>query len=134
MSSQVSVRNSDVQASNSGTQGGARALRVVAPPVDIFENADEILVVADVPGAAGEAIDVRVENDTLTLKTKRAAAHEPRALGREYEEFDYARSFRLPRGIDGANIRAEARDGTVVVRLPKSAAVKPRKVPVSGGN
>jgi HSP20 family molecular chaperone IbpA len=104
----------------------------VAPPVDIFENADEILVVADVPGVAGAAIDVRVESDTLTLTARRASAREARAIAREYEEFEFARTFRLPRGIDGANIRAEARDGTLVVRLPKSAAVKARKVPVSG--
>jgi HSP20 family molecular chaperone IbpA len=74
---------------------------------------------------------VHVENDTLTIATKRVAAPEARALGREYEEFDFSRTFRLPRGIDGASIRAESRDGTLVVRLPKSAAAKPRKVTVT---
>lgn len=137
MSAQVSVRDTNGSAAPAGspaTPGATaprRALRTVAPPVDIYENADEILVVADVPGAPGDAIDVRVENDTLTIATKRVAVAEARALGREYEEFDYARTFRVPRGIDGANIRAESRDGTLVVRLPKSAAAKPRKVSVA---
>jgi len=132
MSAQVTT--AEVKGSN-GSAGTAvaarRMLRTAAPCVDIYENADEILVLADVPGVASDAIDVRVENDTLTLSTKRAAAPEARALGREYEEFDFARTFRLPRGIDGANIRAESRDGTLVVRLPKSAAAKPRKVSVA---
>jgi len=138
MSAQVSVRDTNgtaAPAASNATAGAPaparRTLRTVAPPVDIYENADEILVVADVPGVAADAIDVRVENDTLTIATKRVAGADARALGREYEEFDYARTFRVPRGIDGANIRAESRDGTLVVRLPKSAAAKPRKVSVA---
>jgi HSP20 family molecular chaperone IbpA len=126
MSAQVTVREG-----NGSAPAAPRAYRTVAPAVDIFENADEILVVADVPGAASDAIDVKVENDTLTIATKRAAIPEERALGREYEAFDFARTFRLPRGIDGTNIRAEARNGTLVVRLPKAAASKARKIPVS---
>jgi HSP20 family molecular chaperone IbpA len=126
MSAQVTVRDG-----NGSAVAAPRAYRTVAPAVDIYENADEIRVVADVPGVASEAIDVKVENDTLTIATKRAPASEERALGREYEVFDFARTFRLPRGIDGTNIGAEARDGTLVVRLPKAAASKPRKVAVS---
>jgi HSP20 family molecular chaperone IbpA len=126
MSAQVTVRDT-----NGSSPAAPRAHRTVAPAVDVFENADEILVIADVPGAPGDAIDVRVENDTLTIATHRPAAPESRALGREYEEFDFTRTFRLPRGIDGGNVRAESRDGTLIVRLPKAAAAKPRKIPVS---
>ncbi|MGD0675941.1 MAG: Hsp20/alpha crystallin family protein [Polyangiaceae bacterium] len=103
--------------------------RTVAPPVDVFENGDEILVVADVPGVSGESIDVRVENGTLTIETKRARA-EARALAREYDEFDYVRSFRIPGGVDNAAITAETKEGTLVLRLPKAAASKPRKIAV----
>lgn len=108
------------------------ARRAVEPPVDILESADNVLLVADVPGASVETVDVRVENDTLTLEAKRPSASQDAApaLTREYEEVDFARSFRIPAGIDTANITAEAKNGTVVVRLPKAAAAKTRKVDV----
>lgn len=107
--------------------------RAVSPPVDVFENADEVLVVADVPGVASDQIDVNVENGTLTLKARRTAESGGTALAREYDAHDYARSFRIPAGIDAANISAEAKNGTVLVRLPKIAAVKPRKIAVRAG-
>jgi HSP20 family protein len=104
--------------------------RAVSPPVDVFENGDEVLLVADVPGVAPNAIDLRVENGTLTLEARRGASPRGPALAREYDEADYVRSFRIPAGIDTANISAESKNGTVVVRLPKVAAVKPRKITV----
>jgi HSP20 family protein len=107
--------------------------RAVSPPVDVFENADEVLVVADVPGASSDQIDVNVENGTLTLKARRSAESGGTALAREYDAHDYTRSFRIPAGIDAANISAEAKNGTVLVRLPKIAAVKPRKIAVRAG-
>ena len=103
--------------------------RAVAPPVDVFENGDEILIVADVPGVPGDGIDLRVENGTLTLLAKRPAdSDESPALVREYEEVDFATTFRIPSGIDTTAIAAETKNGTLVVRLPKAAGAKPRKV------
>jgi HSP20 family molecular chaperone IbpA len=107
-----------------------RQRRVAAPDVDVFENADEVLVVADIPGVPGEAVDIRVENDTLTIEARQGAPGEAPALAREYEPVDYARAFRIPAGIDGTGVRAEAKGGTVVVHLPKAAASKSRKIAV----
>jgi HSP20 family protein len=106
--------------------------RAVSPPVDVFENSDDLLIVADVPGVPDDGIDLRVENDTLTLAARRPAtqAAEPPALVREYEETDYVATFRIPAGIDTASITAETRSGTLVVRLPKAAAAKTRKIVV----
>jgi HSP20 family protein len=115
---------------NEAKNGKQPRPRTVSPPVDVFENGDEVLIIADVPGVPAAAIDVRVENGTLTLEGKRAAENGGPALAREYGEFDFARSFRIPAGIDTANIVAEAKHGTVLVRLPKVAAVKPRKITV----
>jgi hypothetical protein len=67
---------------------------------------------------------------TLTLEAKRATENGGPALAREYDEADFARSFRIPAGIDAVNIKAEAKNGTVLVRLPKIAAVKARKIAV----
>jgi HSP20 family protein len=119
-----------VRGSNGTSMDRSSLQRSVAPAVDVFENGDEVLVVADVPGVPGEAIDVRIENDTLTLDAKRHSAHGSPALSREYDELTFSRAFRIPAGIDAVNINAEAKNGTLVVRLPKAAAAKPRKVTV----
>ena len=122
-------------ASQHNTSAATRAYprRVVAPPVDVYENADEVILFADVPGVGEQGIDVRVENDTLTLEAKRSqakAAEDSPALVREYEELDYSASFRIPAGIDVAAITAQTNNGTLKVRLPKAAAAKPRKIAV----
>ena len=122
-----------VQSNNGVTQGKPYVQRAVAPAVDVFENADEVLVVADIPGVASDQIDVRVENGTLTLQARRPEENDGTALAREYDVVDYARTFRIPAGIDTASISAEAKNGTLLVRLPKIAAVKPRKIAVSQG-
>jgi HSP20 family protein len=122
-----------VRGSHGASQTHAALQRTVAPAVDVFENGDEVLVVADIPGVPSESIDVRVENDTLTLEAKRQSTQSIQkapALSREYDEPTFARAFRIPAGIDAANVSAEAKNGTLIVRLPKAAAAKPRKVVV----
>src|SRR5207237_10615700 len=113
-------------------QAARGARRVVGPPVDVFENEHEVLVVADVPGIPEDAFEVNVENDKLTIETKRQPASDTRALAREYEEFDFARSFRIPAGIDAPKVSAEVKNGTLTVHLPKTEAVKPRRIEVRG--
>ena len=116
---------------NGTVQSRAYSRRTISPPVDVFENTDELLVVADVPGVPSDGIDLRVENDTLTLSARRPDAKaEGPALVREYEEVDFSASFRIPAGIDAAGITAETKHGTLVVRLPKAAAAKPRQIVV----
>jgi HSP20 family protein len=117
---------------NGNTDAKTSPARAVAPPVDVFENGDEVLVVADVPGVAVGAVELRIENGTLTLEARHPGREDrvAPALAREYEEVDRARSFRIPDGIDTARISAEGKNGTLVVHLPKVAAVKPRKIDV----
>lgn len=116
---------------NGIAHGSTYQRRSVAPPVDVFENADELLIVADVPGVRADGIDLRFENDTLTLEAKRQpGGDESPALAREYDEVDFATRFRIPAGIDTAAITAETKNGTLVVRLPKAAAAKARKITV----
>jgi len=127
MSDTIAVQNNGVARNKQYVQ------RAVTPPVDVFENADEVLVVADVPGASSDQIDVRVENGTLTLQARRPEENDGTAVAREYDVVDFARTFRIPAGIDTTSISAEAKNGTVLVRLPKIAAVKPRKIAVRQG-
>jgi HSP20 family molecular chaperone IbpA len=107
---------------------------VVTPLVDIYENADEVLVVADVPGVASDGVNLRFENNQLTIH---ASAREPDIEGtplfREFDSthVDYRRAFELAPGIDGERISAELHHGTLMIHLPKPADMKPRQIPIS---
>jgi HSP20 family protein len=103
------------------------------PSVDILEQNDELLVLADVPGAKSDAIDVHFEDGTLEIHAAVAPRFDddrPRLL-QEYEVGDYYRSFQVSEAIDAGKISAQYADGVLTLRLPKSEAVKPRKIAVS---
>jgi HSP20 family protein len=97
----------------------------VRPRVDVFENEHELLVVADVPGAAKDSIDVRFEGGELRLEARRAAGPEGQALAEEYRVASYRRAFAMPEGIDAEKIAAE-----LTVHLPKASAKRPRRIDV----
>jgi HSP20 family molecular chaperone IbpA len=116
---------------NGISRAGAYQRRTASPPVDVFESADELLIVADVPGVANDGIDLRVENGTLTLIARHGEPKEESpALVREYDQVDFRATFRIPAGVDTSAIAAETKNGTLVVHLPKAAAAKARKIVV----
>jgi HSP20 family molecular chaperone IbpA len=98
-----------------------------APPVDIFENKDEILILADVPGVSTEALAIHLDKDQLTIEAPRPAS----ANG--VPAFDYRRTFVVPRGIDAERIAANLQNGVLRLTLPKPAAMKPRQIAVKPG-
>jgi HSP20 family molecular chaperone IbpA len=97
----------------------------VAPPVDIYENVDEILVVADFPGVPTEALTVRLDGPELLIEGTQAAAADAatRALR-------FSRAFRVPETVDPERISAEMTHGVLRVHLAKSEAAKPRRIQV----
>jgi len=102
------------------------------PSVDIFERADELVVEADIPGATGDYIDIDFKDGTLTIhaKVKPRQAEKQEYLVREYGVGDFRRSFHVSEAIDAGKITAEYADGVLTLHLPKSEAVKPRKIAV----
>jgi len=111
-----------------------QAKRTATPPVDIYENAEELLLVIDMPGVDQDGVAVNLEKRELVIEGKRArAAGENNPLVVEGEGLDYRRSFLLPQGIDAEKIAAELRQGVLRVRVPKAAAVKPRQIQVKAG-
>ena len=102
----------------------------VTPFVDIYENADEILVVADLPGVATGGLTVSLEKGELAFEARRTDASELGPGAGETPLPDYRRSFTVPRGIDADKIAAELRDGLLRIHLPKSASLKPRQIPI----
>lgn len=105
------------------------------PPVDIFENGEqEIVLRAELPGVAKSDIDLRVENNTLTLKGERKREDEVKTeqyhrVERSYGTF--SRSFSLPSRIDTEKVRADFRDGLLTITLPVKEEAKPRQISVA---
>jgi HSP20 family protein len=103
---------------------------VLAPPVDIFENADEYRVVADLPGVRQEDIDIDLERGELVLFAKREVVREGEALALGRAEGDFRRVFRIPEDLDRNKIEASFDNGVLQIRLPKSERAKPRRISV----
>lgn len=110
-----------------------RAERRVLPSVDIYENDDEILLLADMPGVGKEALQVRIDKDVLQLEGKKHLGEETGLLTGEVASCTYARSFSVPATIDGDKISAALDRGVLTVHLPKRESVKPRQIQVGVG-
>jgi HSP20 family protein len=101
------------------------------PNVDILERADELTVLADVPGAAADGVDIRFEDGMLSIHAKVPPRNpDVNLLVREYGVGDFFREFRVNETIDTSKITADLKDGVLVLHLPKVEAVKPRKISV----
>ena len=93
----------------------------VKPRCDIYESADQYLVLADLPGVTTDELRLDLDADRLTLATRRATG------------VDYMRTFSIPREIDRDKVSARLEAGVLHLELPKSAAVKPRQIAVTAG-
>ena len=104
-----------------------------SPAVDIFESEDAVTLKADVPEVDAKSIDVRVENQTLTLGGERKFESEEQTKGYHRIERSYGRfqrSFALPQTVDTERVAADYRNGVLTVTLPKKEAAKPRQVKI----
>jgi len=104
-----------------------------APAVDVYETGNELVLKADLPAVELNDIDVRVENQTLTLSGERKFEQQNNGKGfhrieRSYGKF--SRSFAVPTAFDTENISAEYQNGVLTVKLPKKEAAKPRQVKI----
>lgn len=103
------------------------------PVCDIIENAAEWVVCADLPGTTADNVDINFERGVLTIHAgvqTRQNEGDTRFLLREYGAGDFHRMFEIGDGINADQIRAEFKHGVLTLHLPKSDAVKPRKIAV----
>lgn len=113
-----------------------RSGRFFRPNVDILEKAEELLLLADVPGAGGDDIDIKFEDGELTLHAKvetRQPFDRP-YLHQEYGIGDFYRTFQISEAIDASKISAEFGNGVLTLHLPKAESIKPRKIAVGVKN
>jgi HSP20 family protein len=106
----------------------------LTPAADILETEAAFKVVLDMPGHDPKAIQIQVENDTLTVQSERKFA-EP-ASGEQLHRSERAhgtffRSFSLPASVDGARVEAQYEHGVLTIVLPKREEAKPRTIQVN---
>jgi HSP20 family protein len=104
-----------------------------APAVDIYETENELVLKADLPDVDLKDIDVRVENQTLTISGERT--FEKKDTTKRYHRIErnygsFVRSFSVPNTFDTENVAADFKNGVLSVTLPKKEAAKPRQVKV----
>ena len=117
-------------------QGGiesTRNIRKMTPLVDIYENDDEILLHAEMPGVKKEDISVNIDNGSLTLSGLRTIARDGANDWEEFGDVEFQRAFSVPQTIDVNKVQAELKDGILALHLPKSEAAKPRMVEIKAG-
>lgn len=105
-----------------------------APAVDIYETENELVVKADLPEVQEKDIDVRVENNTLTIRGERkfsSEVHEDNYLRVERAYGTFTRSFSLLNTVNSEAIKAEYRNGVLSVRMPKRQESKLKQIKIS---
>src|SRR5262245_24240389 len=103
------------------------------PPVDIFDTDSEIIVKAELPGMNAKDIDVRLENNVLTVKGKRKFEKETKEenyhrVERAYGTF--SRSFSLPTAVTSDKVTAEYKNGILTIVLPKQEEIRPKPIKI----
>ncbi len=121
------------EAFNPFVSEGDISTRTWAPPVDIYENENDIVLKAELPGIEPKDVEVKVEDNTLYLKGERKFEKEVKnesyhRVERSYGSF--ARSFSLPNSISTDKVKAEFKDGLLTLTLPKREEAKPRTVKI----
>src|SRR6267154_4099535 len=115
-------------------QGEDSAITTWAPAVDIFETPNELVVKADLPDVDEKDLDIRVENNLLTIRGERKFeknVSEDNYLRVERTYGAFSRSFSLPTTVNAEAIHAEYKNGVLTVNLPKREESKPPQVKVS---
>lgn len=105
------------------------------PAVDIREETDRYVILADVPGVEAKDIEIKTEKGVLSIKGQRAAT--PVAERNLYKRVErvrgsFVRRFTLPDAADTGHITARSQSGVLEVVIPKAEAVQPRKIVVTG--
>jgi HSP20 family protein len=113
---------------------GELSTRTWAPPVDIYEDGDNLVLKAELPGINPDDVEVRVENNTLYLKGERKFEKEVKEQNYHRVERSYGtftRTFALPNSIDADKVAANYKDGVLTLTMPKKEEAKPKTIKVN---
>jgi HSP20 family protein len=105
-----------------------------APSVDIYETENEVVLAAEIPGVDEKDVEIKVEDNNLTIRGERKFEKETKEenyhrIERSYGSF--ARSFVLPNSMDAEKVAAEYQDGLLTLTLPKREEAKPKTIKIN---
>lgn len=116
---------------NVATVERTRSTTTYTPRFDILETDDELTLYGDMPGVDPEDLEVRFENDHVIVDGRVTPRHEGREhVYGEYGIGDFYREFRVNETVDANKISAELKDGVLTLHLPKTEAIKPKRIEV----
>ncbi len=113
---------------------GEVSTRTWAPPVDIYENGDSLVLKAELPGVNPDDVEIRVEDNTLYLKGERKFEKEVKEQNYHRVERSYGtftRTFSLPNSIDADKVTANYKDGVLTLTMPKKEEAKPKTIKIN---
>jgi HSP20 family protein len=119
-----------------GHAGEESNLTPWAPSVDIYETENELVVKADLPDVNPQNLDIRVENNVLTIRGERkfeSKVNEDNYLRIERAYGSFSRSFSLANSVKTEAIRADYQNGVLTLSLPKREEAKPKQIKVNVG-
>jgi HSP20 family protein len=113
----------------------SEAMGTWVPSTDIYETESDVLLHTDLPGIDPKQLDVRVENNILTIRGERRfdSSTDPKSFHRSERSYGaFARSFTLSRAVDADRIQANYKDGVLSITLPKAEEAKPKRIQIAG--
>ena len=104
----------------------------LVPPVDIYEDDDQVTLFADLPGVAKENLNLQIDKDTLQIygKVAKADGDDGAAVYTEFPAKDFYRAFTIGEEIDRDKIAASISNGVLKLTLPKAERAKPRRIEI----
>lgn len=106
---------------------------LLTPAVDVREDDKQYNMEVELPGLSEKEVNVKIENDVLTISSKKEDSTEEKEKGfirKERRHFSFSRSFTLPDNIDADNITATFKNGLLNVVIPKTPEAKPKLIEV----
>lgn len=104
--------------------------KYIKPAVNIVETEEGLTLMAEIPGASRETLDINVEKGILTISAPVTWNTPGNAGYKEFEMASYYRQFAIPEVLDHEKATADMTNGVLTLRVPKAAAAKPRKIEI----
>jgi HSP20 family protein len=103
------------------------------PPINVFQQGDDIVVILEVPGVGKDDLDIQVKGNALRISGKKAIAYPEGASlhRRERLSGSFDRTLTLPMQVNADGIKAEYRDGVLALFIPRAESDKPRSIKIS---
>lgn len=134
MATEVQVRKEEAQELDGAER--TRTRRLFIPKVDIYETGEAVILLADMPGAHEDAVDITLEKNILSIKGYvNLEGEEGYGLAyNEYDVGDYERTFALSDEVNRNEIEAAMKDGVLQLTLPKAETARTRKIAVKAAS